>query len=96
MKRKFALFTVISFLSVQMLSLLHMAEYEFEKHEHDGKMCDIYLHGKQANSAVIPSIASLQELTFVEVRLQSFISVRLSKSVLKGAPPRAPPVSLLS
>ena len=84
------------FLSVQMLSLLHVAKYKFEKHEHNGKICDVYLYGKQGNSADIPSSISIQERTIIEVRLQSFISVRLSKSVFKGAAPRAPPAFLLS
>lgn len=96
MRRNFALFIIVAFLSVQTYSLLHMASYKFEKHEHDGKICSIYLYGSQANSADIPSPITVQELTLIEVRLQSFISVRLSKSVFKGAAPRAPPVSLRS
>jgi hypothetical protein len=44
MNKKFSSLLIIAvFLSVQAFSLLHVSKYGFEKHEHNGKNCDICL-----------------------------------------------------
>lgn len=94
MHKKLGLVLVVVFLSVQMLSLLHMAEHNFEKHEHNGKICSIFLYGEQTKSADTATPLVLSEQIFTEAKIQSFVSIFLSKALYKGATPRAPPILL--
>ena len=41
---------VAIYLVMQIFSVLHMAEYGFVKHQHDGKVCSIYLYCEQAQN----------------------------------------------
>ena len=91
MQGKLSLFLIISFFSMQMLSLLHMAEHDFEKHEHNGDICTIYLHyeqGKYADTVV----ANLGNTTVYDAYyLTLFYQADLASQPHTQAYPRAPP-----
>jgi hypothetical protein len=59
MNRKLSLFLIVSFLSVQMFSTLHMAGHGFEKHEHNGQVCNVYLHCEHSKLGAPPAAAVL-------------------------------------
>jgi hypothetical protein len=92
MNRKLGpLLVIVIFLSMQAFSLLHATEYGFEKHEHNGKVCDICLgvdHTKLLNSDSTKLI-TLNLLTF-EIILSKEILPFSGKS--KPFNPRAPPL----
>lgn len=92
MNKKIGLLVIAVFLSVQMLSLLHMAEHRFEKHTHKAQICDIYLNAEQAKSADVPIITALPEMAFVKAVAQRFISITLQKERFISSIPRAPPI----
>ncbi|MDA0782272.1 MAG: hypothetical protein PQ612_07925 [Rickettsiales bacterium] len=91
MSKKLGLFIIVSLVSVQILSFLHMANYGLEKHEHDGRVCDIYLHCENTKHST-PSVAVVPNLTEY-----STFSLALPELTLVGlqsyslASPRAPP-----
>src|SRR5687767_12963928 len=91
MRRQFGFLLVALFFGMQVLSLLHMAGHGFQKHQHHGQLCDIYLYSEQAKSVDTASPILLSEPSFTEVRLPSLTPVFLSKEIFKGAAPRAPP-----
>lgn len=92
MKRKLSLFLIVSFLGMQVLSFLHMAEYGFDEHEHNGRVCDVYLqceHTKYGTPSVAIAVQTPEYFTFtltstdiLFVRVQSY----------GKASPRAPPL----
>ena len=94
MRRTLGLLFITLFLSVQMLSLLHMAEYHFEKHTHNGKVCSIYLYCQQSKSSATVTPVILPPPSFVEARLPGFIAASFIKEIFNSASPRAPPVFL--
>ncbi len=44
MHKKLGLFIIIGFLSMQVLTFLHMTEYGIDEHEHNSNICQIYMH----------------------------------------------------
>ena len=96
MQKKFALFIIISFLSVQMVSVFHMAEHAFEEHEHNGQTCEIYLQAKQDNTADIPKAVKAPEMTELGSDVQSFHIAIIVDNTHKTSIPRAPPFSSLT
>ncbi|MFT6072327.1 MAG: hypothetical protein ACJAQ0_000207 [Dasania sp.] len=44
MIKKLGIFVFIGFIAVQMLSFLHMADYDFEQHDHNNQLCALSLH----------------------------------------------------
>ena len=44
MNKKLGLILIVGFLSMQLLTFLHMAEHVFEKHEHNENTCQICLN----------------------------------------------------
>src|SRR5687768_11890392 len=94
MKRKLGLFLSITLLAAQTLSLLHMAEYDFEKHSHQGKTCDVYLlYCEYSHSSDIVATPSLQHKPY-HVLLESIGTPVFPSSKQKylAAAPRAPPL----
>lgn len=91
MKRKLGLTLAVFFLSVQLLGLLHMAEYSFKKHEHNGQTCSVYLAGEQSKYSITSDTVSSYPSDIV----QSFTSVPLqavvSCDIYPDSSPRAPP-----
>jgi hypothetical protein len=85
-----SLFIITVFLSMQALSLLHATEYGFEKHEHNGKICDIFLsadHNKLLGSVSAKLIAP-NLLTFKITLLKKELSfLYKSHSFDSRAPP---------
>lgn len=92
MNRKLSLFLAISFFTVQMLATLHMAEHGFEKHEHNGQTCDVYLHCEHTKySSPSEGIAvQLPEYFAFTIALPELTFVRSKTYVV--ASPRAPPL----
>ena len=48
MLKRLSLFLIVSFLAAQTFSLVHMAYHGFKKHEHNGRICEIYQHCEHA------------------------------------------------
>lgn len=92
MNRKLGLFLIISFLGMQVLTNLHMAEYGFEKHEHNGHVCQIYLHCEHTKYSTPGAAITLQtpEYFTFAITLPEFILVRSESYGV--ASPRAPPL----
>ncbi len=92
MNKKLSLLVIITFLSVQMFSLLHMAEHGFEKHKHNGHACDIYFACKNQKSSDIPPAINIPaNIAFVILTLAVFSqAIRLQRRNYSGEP-RAPP-----
>ncbi|PIR37166.1 MAG: hypothetical protein COV35_10795 [Alphaproteobacteria bacterium CG11_big_fil_rev_8_21_14_0_20_39_49] len=68
-----------------------MANYGLEKHEHDGQVCDIYLHCENTKHST-PSVAVVPnpfEYSTFSVALPELPLVRLQS--YSFASPRAPP-----
>ncbi len=92
MHRKFGLTLTCVFLCAQLITIMHMAEYGFGKHEHNGKTCSIFLSGEQSkqnisNNVVISHCLNIIQSCFLPT-VQPFISLNhYSPSI-----PRAPPI----
>lgn len=84
------------FLIVQFFSILHLAQYGFEQHKHNGHLCEIFVHNEKTQHADTPTPILFTFVPVIEARLQNFTTVILSKRIYKGALSRAPPVNLLS
>ncbi|MDG1287444.1 MAG: hypothetical protein P8P30_07745 [Rickettsiales bacterium] len=92
MNKKLSLFLILSFLAVQVFSTLHMVDYGLEKHEHNGQICDIYLHFEQSKSSTPAAQVSLALASYT-----SFVVILPEVSVIQlqrypAASPRAPPI----
>lgn len=92
MDKKLVLFLIFSFLGMQVLTNLHMAEYGFEKHEHNGHVCQIYLHCEHTKYSTPGAAITLQtpEYFTFAIILPEFIFV--SSESYGVASPRAPPL----
>jgi hypothetical protein len=92
MNRKLGLLLVFSFFAMQVFTTLHMAESGFGKHEHNGQVCDIYLHSQHVKysspSAAIVLQAS-ESVTFT-IAISELSIVSLPSYGV--ASPRAPPL----
>lgn len=92
MNRKLSLFLIISFLTVQALSALHMADYGLGEHEHNGHVCDVYLHSEHTKYSTPGTAIALQSpeyFTFT-IALPELLFVRSQSYGV--ASPRAPPL----
>jgi len=92
MNRKLSLFLIVSLLTVQVLSTLHMAEYGFGEHKHNGHVCDIYLyceHTKYSTPDAAITLAAPEYVTFT-IALPELIVVRTQ--TYRTSSPRAPPL----
>lgn len=91
MNKKFSLFLVVCFLSVQVFSLFHMAEHGFKEHKHNGHVCGIYLYGEQAKSTDLSAapVLSGPSYIFFEFSVQKEPDVHSIDSIT--ASERAPP-----
>lgn len=96
MQKRIGLLIALLFLSVQVLSTLHMAEHGFAEHKHNGHVCDIYLHCEHSKIAGAPAIDFSVDVAFVHLTLRPFTAVMLSQERHHSGDPRAPPAILLS
>jgi hypothetical protein len=96
MRRKLGILFAVVFLSVRLLSTLHMAEYGFAKHEHDGYVCDIYLLHKHNQIAAAPAHQLIVEIAFVLLALSSAATILHAPQQHRSNHPRAPPAFLLT
>lgn len=91
MLKKFSILFLLLFVSVQTLAFQHMAEHQFEPHDHDEHTCGICLYvdqGKSSSDDVIAAVASVVFTYQDSPFYRSFIP-----SSLRGSTqPRAPPV----
>lgn len=60
MNRKISLLFIASFFCVQLLSAMHVAEFGFDEHEHDGHVCDLYHYAKHIKYADTASDISVE------------------------------------
>jgi hypothetical protein len=92
MNRKLGLFIVFSFFAMQVLSTLHMAEYGVEKHEHNGHICQIYLHCEHTKYSTPGAAIALYSPEYVSftIVLPELLFVRSESYGV--ASPRAPPL----
>lgn len=92
MNRKLGSFLIASFLCMQMLSFLHMAEFDFKKHEHSGHVCQIYLHCEHTKYRPHNADIVLQAPEYVvfTITLPRLLLVRFQSYGV--ASPRAPPL----
>lgn len=51
--RKLSILLIVSLLSVQLTSLWHMAESDFEAHDHGGSVCGFYLYSQAADDEAL-------------------------------------------
>ena len=91
MYKKLVLFLILSFLSLQTFSFLHLAKFGFEEHEHDKNVCEIYLYCEQSKdnmSNVAISLQGLEYFTFAFVLQRNFLTYSKKYRVISA---RAPP-----
>ncbi len=95
MKRSACSLLIATFLAVQIVSLLHVAQFNFETHQHNGQACAIYIHEKDSGSADVPLPPALREFAVNGVHEPRFETHLVAREVARGASPRAPPKHLL-
>ena len=89
-KKLSLLLTIIIFLTMQTLSLMHVMEYGDRQHEHHGKVCDICLNADQNKLFNDnPAIITLPSFTSFEVSLLT--PGLLSSNLINFFDSRAPP-----
>ena len=91
MNKKLIFFLILSFLSLQTFSFWHQAEFNFEEHEHDEDVCEIYLYCEQSKDNISDATISLQGLeyfTFAFVLQRNFLTYSKKYKVIST---RAPP-----
>ena len=91
MNKKLVIFLILSFLSLQNFSFLHLAEFGFEEHEHDEDVCEIYLYCEQSKDNISNALISLQEhkyFIFAIVLERNFLTYSKKYKVIST---RAPP-----
>jgi hypothetical protein len=91
MNRKLGLFLVFSFLAMQVLSSLHIAEFGFEKHEHNDHLCQIYLHGEHTKYSKPSATFSLQTPDYISFTIAHPEQPFFHSQRYGIASPRAPP-----
>ena len=96
MVRKLGLFIAVVLVVVQTLSVWHMAEHAFCKHDHNGRPCDIafaFDKGKTLGSSV--EQPTPQVTFFIISNIPSNDSI-VEAAVYNTSLPRAPPVMTLA
>ncbi len=93
MTRKLSFILIFSLLAVQLLSPVHMARHGFDKHEHNGKLCDIYLHSKHQQHSDDATPAALAEsITYIAISYSFISQTPVVSTIRETALARAPPV----
>ena len=92
MNRRLGAFLIVSFLCMQMLSFLHMAEFGFEKHEHSGHVCQIYLHCEHTKYRPHNASIVLQAPKYVLFTITLSELLFLRSQSYGAASPRSPPL----
>jgi len=93
MNRKLSLLLIAILLSAQTLSLVHMADHGFEKHKHNGHVCEIYFScSKNSAFDIPPAISFHVNLAFVILTLVIFSSAIRTEYRRYSSEPRAPPL----
>ena len=59
MKRSFSILFLSLFLLVQAMAVVHIADYGADEHEHNGQLCEFYLHAENAKASDIPAATSI-------------------------------------
>ncbi len=96
MNKKFSLLIAIVFLTVQMLSILHMAEHGFSTHKHHGKTCDIATFCEHNQISSADNSIELPVVNFYVIKNISISSIISELQKYSESNPRAPPAILLS
>lgn len=94
MQRKLGLYIIAIFLSVQTLTLAHMARHGFLPHMHHGHVCDIYLDFDHVPLADAPAIIFIAaSIAFILLTLSPTPSIFRKVAYAYAKAPRAPPCS---
>ena len=91
MNKKLVIFLILSFLSLQNFSFLHLAEFGFEEHEHDEDVCEIYLYCEQSKDKMSNAAISMEGpeyFTFAFVLQRNFV---IYSKKYRATSTRAPP-----
>tara|TARA_B110000261_G_C12866525_1_gene270586 strand:+ start:99 stop:386 length:288 start_codon:yes stop_codon:yes gene_type:complete len=89
--KKFSSLLIITiFLSMQVFLLLHTTEYGFEKHGHNGQVCDIYLNADH-NTLLNNDPTKLTTLNLLTFKTSLPKEILLFSGKVKLFNPRAPP-----
>jgi hypothetical protein len=92
MMKKLSLLFILTFLSVQLFSIVHMAERGFLEHKHHGHDCEISLFFEHNNASDVPTAISVPvNATFATLALTYSSSVILPLEYYNSTEPRAPP-----
>lgn len=93
MKRHCNIALILLLLAMQAVSLLHAGQYGFDAHEHNGHVCDLYLHAEQGKCAASPSVVSVPQPHYIQhVAYGIPVAPASAKTHYRIAAPRAPPV----
>jgi len=95
MTKKLGIFSIVVFLSMQMFSYLHMAEFAFEKHDHHGQMCSIHLCSDQSKFFHVASTVFSPIKLLNAVQILSLYSQVPQTTINSHNNPRAPPAFLV-
>jgi hypothetical protein len=63
--KKLSLLIILSMLCVQNIVPLHEAAHGFDKHEHDGRVCDLYLYHSQKQILTGPDASNLHVIRVI-------------------------------
>jgi hypothetical protein len=94
--KTFAALLIALFLGLQSFSLLHMADFGFAEHDHDGQICDIYLLSEQNKFSDTPTDAPSFSATYKPETPSFGTKSTWVKEARKSALARAPPAFLQS
>jgi hypothetical protein len=93
MQRIFLHFVSLVLFLSQTLVVLHAAEEQLEKHEHNGKVCVLYLYGEQTSSDDLLHATLLVPVVLSEQDIAGSTGVVLSLRKYAIKVPRAPPTT---
>ncbi len=91
MNKKIGLFVAVFLLTVQILSVWHMAEHAFCNHTHNGKNCDIAFVFDKSKATSQSKTIDNSPLSFFIVKNTSYNSIISEPAAYYAANPRAPP-----
>ena len=96
MTRKLGLFIAVILVIVQTLSVWHMAEHAFCKHDHNGRACDIAFAFDKGNAIGAPAKPPLPQITFFIIRNIPANDSLVEAAIYNPSQPRAPPHKILA
>ena len=93
MNTTFSLLLILGLLSTQIWTTVHAAEHGSDVHEHNGKVCQIYLQRDHEDYDVPQSLATLSHRYDVTPKVTPVVTNWIARHAHRRAAPRAPPAS---